>query len=124
MPVAAAKAYSGDLAFFEQLGDTLVINGGPTVDAGLLGLLAEIGLTVDLGFDASGLSDSERSALARADTDGEAMLAAKHDSPGDERTSNWLPAPDAPFSMLLRMHLPEIDALNGHYALPGVEQAQ
>jgi hypothetical protein len=241
-----AKTYSGDLAFFEQLGDTLVINGAPTADAGLLGLLAEIGLTVDRGFNSSGLSDSEKSALGRAATDGEAMLAAKSaamgkdvngwqlspvldeyfgtsylfraaigyqamfvntpieayypsaftaadgstldgsahnytltfpkgatppvgafwsvtmydakkrlmvdnpinrykigsadnlaaasdgsttiyiqdDSPGEDKKSNWLPAPNAPFYMLLRMYLPEIQALNGQYELPGIEQAK
>ena len=27
VPVVPAKKYTGDLAFFEQLGDTLVING-------------------------------------------------------------------------------------------------
>ena len=246
VPVAPVKAYSGDLAFFEQLGDTLVINGAPAADAGLLGLLAEIGLTADRGFDSSDLSDSEKSALGRAATDGEAMLAAKsaamgkevngwqmspvlddyfgtsylfraaigyqamfvntpieayypsvfaavdgskldgsahnytltfpkggtppvgafwsvtmydakkrlmvensinrykigsadnlaaasdgsttiyiqHDSPGDDKASKWLPAPEAPFYMLLRMYLPEIQALNGQYELPGVEQAK
>jgi len=39
VPVVPAKEYSGDLAFFEQLGDTLVVNGAPSTDGGLLGLL-------------------------------------------------------------------------------------
>jgi len=246
VPVVQAAEYVGDLAFYEQLGDTLVKNGARTADAGLLGLLADIGLTVDRGFDSSGLSDSEKSALGRAATDGEAMLAAKsasmgaevngwqlspvldeyfgtsylfraavgyqamfvntpveayypsvftaadgstldgsvhdytvtfpkggtppvgafwsvtmydakkrlmvenpidrykigsaddlsaasdgsitiytqHDSRGEDKESNWLPAPEAPFYMLLRMYLPEIQALNGQYELPGVERAR
>ena len=246
VPVVQAAEYVGDLAFYEQLGDTLVKNGARTADAGLLGLLADIGLTVDRGFDSSGLSDSEKSALGRAATDGEAMLAAKsasmgaevngwqlspvldeyfgtsylfraavgyqamfvntpveayypsvftaadgatldgsvhdytvtfpkggtppvgafwsvtmydakkrlmvenpidrykigsaddlsaasdgsitiyiqHDSRGEDKESNWLPAPEAPFYMLLRMYLPEVQALNGQYELPGVEQAR
>ena len=66
MKVVAAKKYTGDLAFFEQLGDTLVINGAPAADAGLLGLLKNIGLTVDHGFDPSALSDAEKKALAQA----------------------------------------------------------
>jgi hypothetical protein len=243
VPVVPAKTYSGDLAFFEQLGDVLVINGAPEADAGLLGLLANIGLTVDRGFDPSGLSDGEKKALAQAVTDGEAMLAAKSaamgeqvngwqlspvldeyfgtdylfraaigyqamfvntpieayypgvfvdvggntldgstgsytmtfpeggtppvgafwsmtmydqekrlmvenpinryklgsaddlqtngdgsitiyiqaDSPGQDRESNWLPAPEEPFYMLFRMYLPDIEALNGQYELPGIE---
>ena len=42
VPVVPAKEYTGDLAFFEQLGDTLVLNGAPAADAGLLGLLKNI----------------------------------------------------------------------------------
>jgi DNA sulfur modification protein DndE len=38
VPVVPAKKYAGDLGFFEQLGDTLVLNGAPAVDDGLLGL--------------------------------------------------------------------------------------
>ena len=77
VPVVPAKKYTGDLAFFEQLGDTLVINGAPATDAGLLGMVKEIGLTVDHGFDPSGLCDGEKTALAPAVVDGEAKLAAK-----------------------------------------------
>lgn len=90
--VVPAKKYSGDLAFFEQLGDTLVINGAPASDAGLLGLLKNIGLTVDHGFDASGLSDGEKTALAQAATDGNAMLAAKSSSMGKE-VNGWQLSP-------------------------------
>ena len=74
--VVAATDYSGDLGFFEQLGDTLAINGAPAADNGLLGLFGTIGLSVDHGFDASGSSDDDKQALVRAQKDGEAMLAA------------------------------------------------
>ena len=77
VPVVAAKKYTGDLAFFEQLGDTLVTNGALPSDAGILGFMKTIGLTTDYGFDPSGLSDGEKKALAQAVVDGEAMLAAK-----------------------------------------------
>jgi hypothetical protein len=75
--VVPAKKYTGDLAFFEQLGDTLVMNGAPAADAGILGLVKNIGLTVDHGFDPSTLSDGEKKSLAQAAKDGEAMLLAK-----------------------------------------------
>jgi hypothetical protein len=86
------KVYSGDLGFFEQLGDTLVVNGAPSTDDGLLGLLGNIGLTVDRGFVASGLSEGEKSALKRAATDGESMLAAKAASMGTE-VNGWQVSP-------------------------------
>ncbi len=246
VPVVPAKKYTGDLAFFEQLGDTLVINGALDTDAGILGLLQNIGLTPDRGFDPSGLSDAEKKSLAQAAKDGEAMLAAKSadmgktvngwqlspvlteyfgtnylfraaigyqafgvntpieayypsvfedadskaldgssgkytitfpkgqtppvgafwsvtmydakkrlmvenpinrykigsadklatekdgstviyiqaDSPGKDKESNWLPAPKAPFYMLMRMYLPKIEVLNGQYEIPGVLKAK
>ncbi len=82
MKVVPAKKYSGKLAFFEQLGDTLTINGAPSADAGILGLVKNIGLTVDHGFDPSTLSDGEKKSLAQAVVDGEAILAAKSASMG------------------------------------------
>jgi len=68
--VVPAEKYTGDLAFFEQLGDTFVINGAPAADAGLLGLLKNIGLTTDHGFDSSALTDAEKKFK---DTDGKVL---------------------------------------------------
>jgi hypothetical protein len=51
-----------------------------------------IGLTVDHGFDPSGLSDGEKKALAKAITDGKAMLAAKSASMGRE-VNGWQLSP-------------------------------
>jgi hypothetical protein len=90
--VVPAKKYTGDLAFFEQLGDTLVLNGAPAADAGLLGLLKNIGLTVDRGFDPSSLSDGEKQALAQAIVEGNAMLAAKSASMGKD-VNGWQLSP-------------------------------
>jgi len=90
--VVPARKYSGDLAFFEQLGDTLVINGAPAADAGLLGLFKNIGLTIDHGFDPSALSDGEKKSLAQAVTDGESMLAAKSASMGKD-VNGWQLSP-------------------------------
>jgi len=90
--VVPAKEYTGDLAFFEQLGDTLVINGAPAADAGLLGLLENIGLTTDRGFDPSGLTDAERKSLAQAVKDGEGILAAKSASMGKD-VNGWQLSP-------------------------------
>jgi hypothetical protein len=90
--VVPAKKYSGDLAFFEQLGDTLAVNGAPTADAGILGLVKNIGLTVDHGFDPSALSDGEKKSLAQAVVDGEAILDAKAASMGRD-VNGWQLSP-------------------------------
>jgi hypothetical protein len=92
VPVVAAMDYSGQLGFFDQLGATLAINGAPAADGGLLGLLDTIGLSVDYGFDASGLSDDETKALVRAVKDGEAILAAASARLGTE-VNGWQMAP-------------------------------
>ena len=92
VPVVPAKKYDGDLAFFDQLGDTLTINGAPAGDDGLLGLLGTIGLSVDHGFDSSGLGSDERQALTHAIADGEKVLAAKSASMGTE-VNGWQLAP-------------------------------
>jgi hypothetical protein len=90
--VVPSKKYSGDLSFFEQLGDTLVLNGAPASDAGLLGLFNNIGLTIDHGFDPSNLSDGERKALGQAIKDGESILAAKAADMGKD-VNGWQLSP-------------------------------
>ncbi len=90
--IVPAKTYNGDLAFFEQLGDTLVINGAPAIDEGILGLFKNIGLTVDHGFDPSALNDGEKKSLAQAVKDGEAMIAAKAASMGKD-VNGWQLSP-------------------------------
>ncbi len=90
--VIPVKKYSGDLAFFEQLGDTLVLNGAPPADAGLLGLMKNIGLTADQGFDPSALSAGEKQALGQAIKEGERMLAAKSASMG-KTVNGWQLSP-------------------------------
>jgi hypothetical protein len=90
--VVTAKKYSGDLGFFEQLGDTLAYNGAPAADAGILGLVKNIGLTVNGGFDPSALSDAEKKSLAQAAKDGLAMLAAKSASMG-RNVNGWQLSP-------------------------------
>jgi hypothetical protein len=40
------------------------------------------------------------------------------------KESNWLPAPKAPFYMLMRMYLPKIEVLNGQYEISCVVKAK
>jgi len=64
----------------------------PAADDGLLGLLKNMGISVDHGFDTSGLSDGEKKALVQAISDGNAMLAAKSASMGKE-VNGWQLSP-------------------------------
>jgi len=55
--------------------------------------------------------------------DGSLTLYLQHDSPGKERESNWLPAPNGPFYVLLRLYWPEDSFLNGTWKVPPVTKA-
>ena len=45
-------------------------------------------------------------------------------SPGAERESNWLPAPDEPFYLCLRLYNAKSDALNFDWVPPAVQQVE
>jgi hypothetical protein len=60
----------------------------------------------------------------KAASEGSTTLYIQADSPGKDKESNWLPAPKEPFYMLMRMYLPDIEALNGQYEIPGVVKAK
>ncbi len=49
-------------------------------------------------------------------TDGSLDLYVQNKNPGPERESNWLPAPEGSFNLILRMYLPAEQALDGHGA--------
>jgi hypothetical protein len=59
-------------------------------------------------------------------TDGSLDLYIQNTSPGADKESNWLPAPAAPvsdtFNLILRMYLPQPQALNGTWTPPPVQR--
>jgi hypothetical protein len=55
--------------------------------------------------------------------DGSVTIYLQHESPGPEVESNWLPAPDGPFALALRIYWPEQDVLDGKWTPPPVEKA-
>jgi hypothetical protein len=46
----------------------------------------------------------------RTDPDGGVTLRIQHESPGPEEEPNWLPAPEGPFSLVLRLYWPRSQA--------------
>ena len=72
-------------------GDLIADNPPPPHDAGLLGLFAQIGLTVDHGFDPTTLDEPTRRGLERAVADGEDMIAAAAQGLGSEMNGWQLP---------------------------------
>ncbi len=58
----------------------------------------------------------------KMEEDGSLILHIAKDSPGKELESNWLPAPDGPFYVVLRLYGPKSDALEGKWPPPAVQK--
>lgn len=58
------------------------------------------------------------------DSDGGFTFYIQHDSPGKAKEANWLPAPQGPFKLIMRLYAPERAALDGTWKLPPLQQAK
>ena len=56
--------------------------------------------------------------------DGSLTVCIQHESPGKKSESNWLPAPSAPFYVILRAYGPKPEILSGSYKIPPVQLAK
>jgi hypothetical protein len=54
-------------------------------------------------------------------TDGSLDIFIQHNNPGKDKESNWLPSPEGSFNMVMRLYLPQPQALNGTWQLPLVQ---
>lgn len=52
------------------------------------------------------------------DVDGGYTFYIQNSSPGIDKEANWLPAPEGPFMLVLRLYWPKPDALNGTWKPP------
>lgn len=55
--------------------------------------------------------------------DGSLTLYIQKDSPGTDKESNWLPAPNGPIFLALRMYGPQARTLKGEWSVPPVVRA-
>jgi hypothetical protein len=58
----------------------------------------------------------------KRDADGGLTLHIQRESPGKDKESNWLPAPNGPFYAVLRLYLPKPEALDGTWKQPPLER--
>jgi hypothetical protein len=80
----------------------------------------------DHGFPVS--NELNRFALGDRDpldynADGSLDLYIQHANPGSDRQSNWLPAPNGPSGITMRLYLPDVSVLAGAWAPPPVQKA-
>lgn len=52
--------------------------------------------------------------------DGSLDIYIQHERPGKDKEANWLPAPDGPFSVTMRLYWPKDSYLNGSWKTPGI----
>jgi hypothetical protein len=60
----------------------------------------------------------------KKDADGGLTLLVQHDSPGTGEESNWLPAPEGPFFVAMRLYWPKPAALDGDWKAPPLEKVE
>ena len=58
----------------------------------------------------------------KENADGSVDIYIQKDSPGKSKENNWLPAPDGPFNLLLRIYWPGEEVINGSWLPPGVKK--
>jgi len=67
-------------------------------------------------------SIGDRSELTYGE-DGSLVLYLQHESPGESKESNWLPAPDGKFKITMRIYIPLPEGLDPLYCPPAVRKA-
>ena len=55
-------------------------------------------------------------------TDGSLDIYIQNASPGVDKESNWLPAPEDEFNLLLRLYNPQEPILKGEYQNPPIQR--
>ncbi|HMF13491.1 MAG TPA: DUF1254 domain-containing protein, partial [Gemmataceae bacterium] len=58
------------------------------------------------------------------DDDGSLPLYVQNESPGKDKESNWLPAPQDDFNLIMRLYWPKKAVLDGTWKPPSVERAK
>jgi hypothetical protein len=69
------------------------------------------------------LINSPMLADLKKNDDGSLTLYIQKESPGKEKESNWLPAPDGPIYVVMRLYWPKREALGGEWKPPAVKKA-
>ena len=58
----------------------------------------------------------------KRDADGGLTLLIQSENPGKDKEANWLPAPQGPFRMYLRLYWPKAEALDGKWQKPPLKK--
>jgi len=67
-------------------------------------------------------SIGDRTPVLQVAADGSVTIYLQKDSPGPDKESNWLPAPEGDFRPAMRMYQPSPEILKGDYLLPPITE--
>jgi hypothetical protein len=56
--------------------------------------------------------------------DGSFVIFVQHESPPEDKRNNWLPAPDGPIYMILRLYVPSEKIIYGDWEMPLIEKVK
>jgi len=60
----------------------------------------------------------------KKDADGGLTLYVQYITPGEDKETNWLPAPNGPFYILLRLYWPRQEVLDGNWSPPALQKVK
>ena len=58
----------------------------------------------------------------KLNADGSLDIYLQKDSPGKDKESNWLPAPEGYFNVTLRLYTPDQSVLNSEWIPPAIQK--
>ena len=64
----------------------------------------------------------DRTQGLKKNADGSLDIVIQRDSPGADKESNWLPAPEGDFRLVARAYLPRRELLDGRFKYPGIDR--
>jgi len=84
-------------------------------------LYAPDGFFVENPIDRYALGDRDKLLF---NEDGSLDIYIQHDTPEQGKISNWLPAPDGPFNLSMRLYWPKPEVTNGAWKPPAVRSVE
>ena len=79
------------------------------------------GYTVNNSISRYALSDSDNLTF---NADDSLDIYIQHESPGVDKESNWLPAPQEPISIVMRLYMPRAEVKEGTWSPPPLRRVQ
>jgi hypothetical protein len=79
------------------------------------------GYTVNNSINRYALSDSDNLTF---NSDDSLDIYIQHESPGVDKESNWLPAPQEPISIVMRLYMPRAEVKEGTWSPPPLRRVQ